>query len=282
MSRSLRATAALVPVLGGVLGCEPAPDGDEGPPEDTGRASAPPVLCEDAAVADEGLPPVDGVCVPPGGWSGRDPSGPAADCVESFSPAAGATFGHDRMPEVVLGAPHGAEGGGTDVVSLGCGGSIVLAFDGPGIVDGPGPDFIVFENPFVVGDETFTEPALVSVSADGERWYTFPCSGLDGRAAWPPACCAGINPVHADGSDTIEPGQIDAAGGDAFDLAGTGLSRIRYVRLDDVGARYDETRTWCTGPAGGADIDAVVAVHRLSGSLNRVGRGVDRAVPYPP
>ena len=46
------------------------------------------------------------------------------------------------------------------------------------IVDGPGPDFIVFENPFAsAGSSTdlFAEPGEVSVSDDGTTWQTFPC-----------------------------------------------------------------------------------------------------------
>src|SRR5690554_4483123 len=61
-----------------------------------------------------------------------------ADEVVTFDPAEGTSFGHDRLPEIVLGPP----GGFFDVASLGCGGEIVLRFDEPGIVDGPGVDLI--------------------------------------------------------------------------------------------------------------------------------------------
>ena len=53
----------------------------------------------------------------------------------------------------------------------GNGGSVVLAFAHNAIVDGPGDDFVVFENAFFVdGDESqvFAELAEVAISEDGE------------------------------------------------------------------------------------------------------------------
>ena len=54
------------------------------------------------------------------------------------------------QPGIVFGPPGNATPttGSLDVLSLGHGGSITLAFTDNEIVDGPGPDFIVFENPF--------------------------------------------------------------------------------------------------------------------------------------
>ena len=54
------------------------------------------------------------------------------------------------MPDIVLGPPvgGGALAGSLDVVSLGFSGEIVLCFEPNAIVDGPGADFIVFENAF--------------------------------------------------------------------------------------------------------------------------------------
>src|SRR5690242_18166995 len=75
---------------------------------------------------------------------------PYADEIVEFDSPADTVFGHDKLPDIVLGPP----GGTFDVASLGCEGTIVLEFDGPGIVDGPGPDLIVFENPF----DDFPEP----------------------------------------------------------------------------------------------------------------------------
>ena len=60
------------------------------------------------------------------------------------------------------------------VVSLGDGGSAVLGFDFP-VFNGPGADFVVFENAF---DDHFLELAHVAVSSDGENFYTFPSQSL--------------------------------------------------------------------------------------------------------
>ncbi len=198
---------------------------------------------ETAGVVDT---PVEGVC-PEG-----DRDDPWADCVEAFEPGTEAAFGHDGLPEIVLGPPVPSPGGGSmDVVSLGCGGSITLAFDPPGIVDGPGDDLIVFENPFATADTTFAEPARVLVSDDGEDWRAFACA-LTGAGDWPPQGCAGVTPVISS-EDTFE-------GGDGFDLADVGLQHARYVRLVDVSSAFYGHENWCTQEAGGFDLDAVEAV----------------------
>ncbi|MEO1338440.1 MAG: cell surface protein, partial [Myxococcota bacterium] len=96
-----------------------------------------------------------------------EPSLPYATEVVSFEPGPGAGFGQAGLPEVVLGPPMGlgVGAGSIDVLSLGVGGSIVLGFAAP-IIDGPGPDFVVFENPFFIGgasDALFAELGRVSV-----------------------------------------------------------------------------------------------------------------------
>src|SRR5439155_1573339 len=97
------------------------------------------------------------------------------------------------LPDVAL-PPH-------DTFSLGLGGSIVLEFT-DAIVDGPGPDFTVFENAFltrgIATGPPFAEPATVSVSADGEHFVAFPYA-LDQSPYYPG--CAGIYPVFANADD---------------------------------------------------------------------------------
>src|SRR6187401_616522 len=75
---------------------------------------------------------------------------PFVDLIVAFEPGVGA--GHHRdEPEVVLGPPRG--GGklspSDHVLSLGKGGRITLEFVDNEVFDGKGPDFIVFENPFL-------------------------------------------------------------------------------------------------------------------------------------
>ena len=68
------------------------------------------------------------------------------------------------------------------MLSLGLTGEIVVEFSDNLIVDGPGVDFTVFENPFFgtgvfdILDELFSEPGQVSVSQDGVVWHAFPCA----------------------------------------------------------------------------------------------------------
>jgi hypothetical protein len=190
----------------------------------------------------------------------RGAEGPFAERVVRFEPGAGAGFGADAMPWVVLGGPRGegAARGSVDVVSLGTGGSIVLAFEARPIVDGPGPDLVIFENAFRYGgSRTYGEFGAVSVSDDGARWVAFACDAGTGRG------CAGAAPVYAN----IERNALTCtdpavAGGDAFDLAAAGLARARYVRIDDA-ATFPAPAAGGDGKAG-FDLDAVAAVHRAA------------------
>lgn len=181
-------------------------------------------------------------------------SSPFATRVVSFEPGAGAGFGQEDMPDIVLGPPHGAGDaqGSLDVVSLGTGGEIVLEL-GRAATDGPGPDLVVFENAFVVGTITFAEPGIVAVSDDGESWATFPC---DPEASPDYPGCAGVSPVYADPDENdIDPTDPAAAGGDAFDLADVGLERARFVRIRDAGGE-----TGLGGESEGFDLDALAVL----------------------
>lgn len=182
---------------------------------------------------------------------------PYATEVVAFTPGEGAGFGADGMPDVVLGPPGGGSptSGSLDVVSLGAGGTLVLGFGDRAIVDGPGADFVVFENAFYIGasSDVFQELLEVAVSADGERWFPFACvPDLDAPATW--SGCAGHTPraaYHACDAPMLDPA---VTGGDAFDLADVGLDRARYVRLRDIQGEG-------ASPSQGADIDAVGLVH---------------------
>jgi hypothetical protein len=163
----------------------------------------------------------------------------------------GAGFGQDRLPGVVEGPPHG---GGTwtgslDVLSLGEGGSVVVEL-GQSIVDGPGPDFIVFENPFDIGGDPakpYAELGTVEVSADGSTFHGFECVAT----SYPYGSCAGWHPVLANpDANAIDPLDPAAAGGDAFDLGDLKIDEARFVRISD---RSDMP--------GDFDLDAVGVVH---------------------
>ncbi|MCX8071937.1 MAG: hypothetical protein N3C12_05745 [Candidatus Binatia bacterium] len=200
--------------------------------------------------------PIFVALVPNTGWAG-----PFADAVVAFRPGAGAGYGQDRLPEVVLGPPHGGGllEGSLDVVSLGHGGEIVLRFDPPVACDGPGPDLLVFENAFHVGSATgpvFAELAFVAVSQDGVHFREFPWNAQtwDGLA--------GKTPVLSNPENGIDPRDPSVAGGDAFDLAQVGLEWIRFVRITDVGNLIDDPGNRLPGGGtAGFDLDAVAAVY---------------------
>ena len=138
-----------------------------------------------------------------------------------------------------------------DVVSLGDGGEVTMTFSPP-ITNGPGDDFVVFENGFPSGGHLFAELAFVEVSTDGHAFARFPSVSL--------------TPDPIDGYNVLDPtdvhnlagkhpgGNISPCLGTPFDLADlTGdplvsggqvnLAQINYVRVVDVigdGSTYDD------------------------------------------
>jgi hypothetical protein len=176
-------------------------------------------------------------------------------CVLSYTPGQNAGFGQDEFPEIVYGPPVGAGTleGSIDVVTLGGGGEIAFGFGGNAIVDGPGPDFILFENPwFIGGDPTdiWAEPGVVSVSDDAQTWVDFPCQ----NDAYPYTGCGGWHPVLSNPDNGISPLDPTVSGGDAFDLADIGVTHARYVRIHDVSFRGG-------APTEGFDLDAAAIVN---------------------
>lgn len=179
--------------------------------------------------------------------------------VTSFTKGACGGFGERALPDVVSGPPKGvgSSAGSLDVLSLGIGGSVVVAFGDNAIVDGPGPDFIVFENAFYRGGtgELFAEPGEVSVSENGDNWFTFPCA----PASPPYSGCAGVRPVFSNPESGIEPFDATLAGGDPFDLSAVGLTSARFVRI------HDKSSLTCPDAGRvenlGFDLDAVAVVN---------------------
>jgi len=152
----------------------------------------------------------------------------------------------------------------SELVSIGAGGEIVVAFDHD-IADDPrnpfGVDLIVFGNAFFsdaaypsgTPSGLFAEGGQIAVSADGTTWVPVPGIDADGFAptcgwldASPYATVPGLEPT--DFTRPIDPaitvgsmiGQpwsavramYDGSGGGAgIDLASLGLSSIRFVRV---------------------------------------------------
>ena len=211
---------------------------------------------------------------------------PYADEVVSYTQGTNGGYNANLLPAVALGPPAGLGlwVGSLDVVSLGREGSIVLRFVDNVIVDGPGADFTVFENPFmlVAGDgystPPFAEPGRVKVSQNGTDWVEFPCTLTAAAEPYWPGC-AGVYPVFSNPAPTpptphpsipsttpIE-ALVDqdsfsfqpppGSGGDSFDLADVGLAWVRYVKVEST---TFEARSASLGQSG-PDIDAVVAIH---------------------
>ena len=187
-----------------------------------------------------------------------------ASQVVSFAPGPG----YEYAPNVdnALGGPRGGglHYGSSHVVSLGQQGRLTLGFGGGAIANGPGSDFIVFENAMYPFGSTsvFAELIRVQVSSNGTDFAEFPTrcdvpgpvgpmGGLDPALV---SGFAGVHPVLANvDTNQVNPFDPAVAGGDAFDLSALAgdplvqaglvkLNAIRFVRLVDVlgdGSEHD-------------------------------------------
>lgn len=138
-----------------------------------------------------------------------------------------------QTPAKALGFPGNSDGTSQgfvfDIVSLGRGGDITVRFS-PGITNGPGFDFAVFENGIT---DTFLEFAKVEVSSDGQHFVAFPAFSLV------PAPVGGFGAVDTTDVEQLA-GKYRRGFGTPFDLeqlAGSpqlDIGNVRYVRLRDV------------------------------------------------
>ena len=173
---------------------------------------------------------------------------------------------------------------GSDVVSIGAGGSLVVRFDHPVADDASNPygiDLLVFGNAFLgldfgtgLADGTllFPEPGLISVSQDGVTWFDVPGLFADGSlfptAAYqdppgpfdfggtiPTSYTRPVNPaLGAADFAGLTAAQIAAlyggsGGGTGIDLASLGLPWIEYVRVSQLASD-----TWSTEVDAFADV----------------------------
>lgn len=223
-----------------------------------------------ASIADGGVdgPPSDAPVRDAGPADLLSCDGSAAEIVGisnvvSVTYGAGAGHGQADLPQVIQGGPQGEPGGSVaSVLSLGVGGELIVDFGDRRIVDGPGADFIVYENPFAQGPyQSYAEPAIVGVSEDGVTFVDFPCDlkrvvGDPAQELWAFPGCAGVRPVLANPArNCLSPEDPLQAGGDAFDLAALGLKTARYLRLRDAGISL------LGDVSKGFDLDAVVLRH---------------------
>ncbi|GMV16660.1 MAG: hypothetical protein AMXMBFR56_48840 [Polyangiaceae bacterium] len=207
------------------------------------------------SVSAAGGAPASGGASGAAGSAGADPCPRFVTSAVDHAFGSGQNIGQAAFPGPILGPPRGGgdEQGSLDVVSLGNGGHVTVAFGQTRIVDGPGPDFIVFENAFFAGGDPnapFAELGTVEVSTDGKSWTAFPCT----ESAAPYGSCAGWHPVYANADENaVDPLDPAVAGGDAFDLADVGVAEARFVRVTD--------RADLEGMNGVFDLDAVGIVN---------------------
>ena len=160
----------------------------------------------------------------------------------NFGPAGDTSF---QIPANALGPAEGTSGGVTNL-GRGVGGEgwITLSFDAP-IIDGPGADFAVFENGFLVGpNQLFGELAWVEVSTDGLSFFRFP--GFYSPNASPVGEFGTFDPTDFTGFA----GKYEAGSGTPYDLALFSeaplidVNNINYVRITDIvgdGSVLDDT-----------------------------------------
>lgn len=160
---------------------------------------------------------------------------------------------------------------GNEVVSLGDGGRATLFFKNP-LMDGPGPDFAVFENSF---DGNFLELGFVEVSSDNKHFVRFPSLSLT-------PVDVQIGPFGTLDPENIHnlAGKYSSGWGTPFDLkvlkdsSSIDISNITAVRIIDVIGILDETLgskdsegRLVNDPfptpfeTGGFDLDAVGVIH---------------------
>lgn len=192
-----------------------------------------------------------------------------ADTVQSLHPGTGQNSGQGPafFPKNVFGLPDPRATDSTPVTdprsicSIGLNGEIVIGFREHVIVDGPGADFTVFENPFHYGaGRLYAEPASVSISKDGETWFTLPfdSSTLVG--------CAGVTP--ATGEDPFNP---DVSGGDSFDLSTVGVDSVRWIKLSDITSTIlnNPQHPYYDPTLSGFDLDAVTSRYGVRAPLHQ-------------
>ena len=147
--------------------------------------------------------------------------------------AAGTNLASFGQPYAAL---HMAGESTTDAVSLGDGGMATLTFDRL-IVNGPGPDFAVFENSY---SDTFLELAFVEVSSNGFNYSRFPAVSLTQSntqvGTWGELDATNLHNLA---------GKYRMGQGTPFDLSdlpanpNIDVNAIRFVRIIDVTGSID-------------------------------------------
>lgn len=190
---------------------------------------------------------------------------PSIDTVISFNKGTGTTFGQDStyFPYNIFGYPDTSAGfyvpssNPYQILSLGLDGEIIVSFKNYFIKDGIGPDFVVYENAFfsLGTGKIFCEPAIVSVSKDGNNFYTFPYDTLT------LAGLAGTYPTIGEKFYT----DFDSSGGNWFDLSDINIDSIKYIKIKDISRMLkNPAHPRFDFMVNGFDLDAIVLKNFIS------------------
>ena len=185
------------------------------------------------------------------------------DTVYYFQPGTGQANGQgpEYYPDNIFGLPdtNAAESVGSanpeEILSLGLNGKIIVGFKNYEIIDGPGPDFTIFENAFInpINNKVFCEPAKIAVSSDGINFIEFPFDSLtlDG--------CAGTKPVYG----KADPFDSEQSGGNSFDLSDLGISKVTHIKITDITEMIinNPEHDYYDVTLSGFDLDAVVGLN---------------------
>lgn len=200
------------------------------------------------------------------------------DTVYNFKPGTGQNFGQHPMyyPNNIFQKPYVDADSVVPcaepehLLSLGLNGEITVGFKNYSIIDGPGTDFIIYENVLwsKYTKKCFVEPAVVSVSENGTDFVEFPWNKetMEG--------CAGLRPTIGKMVDV----DILKSGGDHFDLEKIGVKAVNYIRIKDVTEHimkpghplYDATLS-------GFDLNAVVGINyeAKKSSVQEIAEGIN-------
>ncbi len=196
------------------------------------------------------------------------------DTVYSYKWGSGQTSGQapEYFPQNIFGLPSKEANEDVPVsspdkvLSIGLNGEITVGFKNLKLVDGPGPDFTVFENVFYspITKKKYVEPAKIAISENGKDFIEFPFDSLTLKG------CAGVNPTNGS-ENPFDPAK---SGGDSFDLADLGISEIRYIKITDITSiiKNNKDHPYYDPTVSGFDLDALVGLHLGPAATDVPGR----------
>lgn len=187
------------------------------------------------------------------------------DTVYSFTPGSGQNVGQapEYYPNNIFGPPSSKAtekfpaSMPEDLLSIGIGGEIVLGIKSGKMYNGAGVDFVIFENAFKreIDGVIFAEPAIVSVSQDGNNFVEFPFN------EWTLSGLAGKTPTIG----SISPFNYPLCGGDGFDIQELGFEYITHIKIKDVSriVSINQTHPYYQPEfmVTGFDLDAVAIIY---------------------